>query len=145
MIERKLNATVYLAYWLTSTYVCLDICRQMHDRRWVAISLLSQIKPLVDLHHPFPFPTSHYESAHHWTIKCIIDARCCIKYRIHVFTIVDTNTCDTFNTKVTRLPNMLGASVTRLFRSSHLPSAEKCECSMRRSWLAVTDNHCTTI
>ena len=35
---------------------------------------------------------------------------------------------------------MLGGSVTRLFRSSHLPPAEKCECSVRRSWLAATDN-----
>ena len=57
-----------------------------------------------------------------------------------MFTIAQTNTSDTLNTKGTHLPNMLGGSVTSLFRSSHLPPAEKCECSVRRSWLAVTDN-----
>ena len=36
------------------------------------------------------------------------------------FTIVQTNTADTLKTKVTRLPNMLGGSVTRLSRSVEL-------------------------
>ena len=60
------------------------------------------------------------------------------------YTIVQTNTPGTLNIKVTRLPNKLGGWVTRLFRSSHLPPVEKCECSVRRCWLAMTDHYCMT-
>ena len=56
----------------------------LQARTWIPISLLSQIKALVDLHYPFPFPTSQYKYTHHWTIICTIDARYFIKCRMHV-------------------------------------------------------------
>ena len=71
----------------------------LQARTWIPILLLSQVKALVDLHHPFPFPTSQNKLTHHWTIICIIDARYSIKCRMHVFTIVQTNTSDTLNIK----------------------------------------------
>ena len=42
------------------------------------------------------------------------------------------------NIKVTRIPNILGGWVTRLFRSSHLPPAEKCSrCGVGSRWLTI--------
>ena len=55
-------------------------------------------------------------------MTCFIDARCCIKYRIHV--LCSNSNKHTRYIKVTRLPNILAGWVTRLFRSSHLPPAE---------------------